>query len=83
MANDNGKGKVYHVSKREKDKMWCVKAEGSEKVIKTFRTKEAAETYIKGLSERQNAGFVMHKSKGENKGKPSTTGKKHTPKGSK
>lgn len=79
MASDSSKGKVYHATKRASDGKWCIKAEGSEKIIKTFPTQVAAEAYIKGLAERQNTGFVMHKSKGPNKGKPSTTGTKAKP----
>lgn len=65
MANS----KIYHLSKREKDGKWIVKLEGSEKVIKTFSTKEEASDYVSGLAERQDGSVKFRASKGKNAGK--------------
>lgn len=62
-------GKIYHVVKRESDKMWTVKAAGSDKVIKLFATKEEAMAYTEKMAENQGASFVSHASKGQNKGR--------------
>ena len=67
--------KTYHVSKRASDNMWQVKATGSDKVIKLFKTKVEAEEYSKKMAENQGGALLVHKSKGPNKGKLSTASK--------
>lgn len=62
-------GKAYHVSKREKDGKWQVKIAGSEKIIKTFATKEEAMEYVKRIAVNQDRAVIVHPSKGKNKGK--------------
>lgn len=61
--------KVYHVSKRVEDGKWQVKFATGEKAIKLFDTKQQALEYTKVLAENQNAGILIHPSKGKNKGK--------------
>lgn len=61
--------KVYHVSKREKDGKWQVFIQGSDKVIKLFDTRKEAEDYCTNMAKNQDATLLVHKSKGENKGK--------------
>lgn len=62
-------GKVYHLSKRVEDGKWQVKFASGEKAIKLFDTKQQALEYTKTLAENQNAGIIIHPSKGKNKGK--------------
>lgn len=61
--------KKYHVTKRSEDKKWSVKLEGGQKAIKLFNTKDEAVAYAKTLSENQDGGFIIHPSKGKNKGR--------------
>jgi len=61
--------KVYHVSKRASDNKWQVFIQGSDKVIKLFDTKVEAEAYCEQMAKNQGATLLVHKSKGESKGK--------------
>jgi len=62
-------GKIYNLSKRKEDGKWIVKLQGSDKVIKTFKTKVEAQEYVNGLAERQNGSIKFRASKGKNAGK--------------
>lgn len=62
-------GKKYHVNKRKEDGMWTIKLEGSDKVIKLFKTKEEAMKYTEQMAENQGASIAVHASKGANKGR--------------
>ena len=63
------KNQPYHVSKRASDRKWQVKRAGSDNVIKLFDTKDEAEEYCFQLGGNQGVKVIVHKSKGENKGK--------------
>lgn len=63
------KSKIYHVHKRPKDGKWCIKLEGSDKIIKTFSTKVEAVDYVNGLAERNDASIKLKASKGKSAGK--------------
>ena len=62
-------GKVYHVSKRASDGKWQVRFANGKKAIKLFDTKQQAMDYTKTLAENQDAGILVHPSKGKNKGR--------------
>ena len=58
--------KVWHITKRDEDGMWQVKAEGAERATKLFRTKAEAEEYVKTLlSNNEGSRVVKHKKTGE------------------
>ncbi|MDR3282243.1 MAG: DUF2188 domain-containing protein [Candidatus Methanoplasma sp.] len=60
------KPKVWHITKREEDGKWQVKAEGNEKATKLFRTKAEAEDYVKELkNNNEGSRVVSHKKTGE------------------
>ena len=61
--------KIYHVAKRAKDNKWQVKAAKGEKAIKLFDTKDEAMEYVKKMAANQEAGVLVHVSKGKYKGK--------------
>ncbi len=63
------KNQPYHVSKRASDRKWQVKRAGSDNVIKLFDTKDEAEEYCFQMGGNQGVKVIVHKSKGENKGK--------------
>ncbi|MDR1954509.1 MAG: DUF2188 domain-containing protein [Candidatus Methanoplasma sp.] len=59
-------GKVWHITKRDDDGMWQVRAEGAAKATKLFRTKAEAEEYVKTLlSNNEGSRVVKHKKTGE------------------
>ncbi|MBQ8142591.1 MAG: DUF2188 domain-containing protein [Bacilli bacterium] len=62
-------GGTYLVQKRKADGLWTVQNMGSDKVIKTFKTKAEADAFVKERAERNGKGVVARASKGENKGK--------------
>ena len=62
-------GKVYHASKRASDNKWQVRFANGKKAIKLFDTKAQAMEYTKTLAENQDAGVLVHPSKGKNKGR--------------
>lgn len=55
----------YHIIYRQKDGMWIIKREGSEKVIRVLHTQEEAIAYatIKAIS--QNTTYIIHKRDGK------------------
>ena len=58
--------KVWHITKRDEDGMWQVKAEGASKATKLFRTKAEAEEYVKTLvNNNEGSRVVKHKKTGE------------------
>ena len=58
--------KVWHITQREDDKMWQVRAEGSARATKLFKTKAEAEDYVKTLvSNNEGSRVVKHKKSGE------------------
>ena len=58
--------KVWHITKRNEDGMWQVKAEGATKATKLFKTKAEAEDYVKTLmSNNEGSRVVKHKKTGE------------------
>jgi hypothetical protein len=60
------KPKVWHITKRDDDGKWQVKAEGAEKATKLFRTKAEAEDYVKTLkNNNEGSRVVTHKKTGE------------------
>ncbi|MDR0523483.1 MAG: DUF2188 domain-containing protein [Candidatus Methanoplasma sp.] len=60
------KPKVWHITKREEDDKWQVKAEGNEKATKLFRTKAEAEEYVKTLkSNNEGSRVVSHTKDGK------------------
>ncbi|MDR2845982.1 MAG: DUF2188 domain-containing protein [Candidatus Methanoplasma sp.] len=60
------KPKVWHITKREDDGKWQVKAEGAEKATKLFRTKAEAEEYVKTLkNNNEGSRVISHKKTGE------------------
>lgn len=63
------KTRVYHVVKREKDNKWEVKFAGGEKAIKLFNTQKEAIEYSKVMAENQGGTYLVHNSKGANKGR--------------
>ena len=58
----------YHLSKRE-DGLWQVFLTGSDKVIKTFKTKAEADVWLKEKKASTGRSVLAHNSKGANKGK--------------
>ena len=60
--------RVYHLSKRE-DGQWQVKFAGGDKVIKLFPNQKEAIEYTKKMAKNQDGAYLVHNSKGENKGK--------------
>jgi hypothetical protein len=59
-------GKVWHITKREDDGVWQVKAEGASKATKLFKTKAEAEEYVKTLkANNEGSRVVKHKKTGE------------------
>lgn len=67
--------KVYEIHKRSTDNLWTVKIKGSDKVIKTFKTKVEAEDYTHSMAGNQEAAVLVRNSKGANKGKYSASSK--------
>jgi len=58
--------KVWHITKRDEDGMWQVKAEGASKATKLFKTKAEAEEYVKTLrANNEGSRVVKHKKTGE------------------
>jgi hypothetical protein len=58
--------KVWHITKRNEDGMWQVKAEGAVKATKLFKTKAEAEEYVKTLkANNEGSRVVKHKKTGE------------------
>ena len=58
--------KVWHITKREDENKWAVKAEGSTKATKLFNTKKEAEEYVKTLSaNNEGSRVVSHKKDGK------------------
>lgn len=58
--------KVWHITKREEDGMWQIKAEGASRATKLFKTKAEAEDYVKTLkSNNEGSRVVRHKKTGE------------------
>ena len=62
-------GKRYHISKRQEDGKWQVRLAGGSRAIKLFNTKAEAVAYTENMADNQDAGFLIHPSKGKNKGK--------------
>lgn len=60
--------RTYHVVKRA-DKKWEVKYAGGSKAIKLFDTQEEAIEYTKVMAKNQDGAYLVHNSKGQNKGK--------------
>lgn len=60
--------KMYHIAKRE-DGKWQVKFAGGSKAIKLFNTKAEAVAYTENMATNQDAGVLIHPSKGKNKGR--------------
>lgn len=60
--------KMYHIAKRE-DGKWQVKFAGGAKAIKLFDTKAEAVAYTESMANNQDAGVLIHPSKGKNKGR--------------
>ena len=58
----------YHLSKRS-DGLWQVFLTGSDKVIKTFKTKAEADVWVKEKAANTGRSVLSHNSKGANKGK--------------
>lgn len=56
--------KVYHISKRKKDRMWQVKAEGSPRALKLFFTQAEAVDYAKSVAGNNEGRIVIHKEDG-------------------
>lgn len=56
--------RVYHISKRQKDRKWQVKAEGDERAVKLFWTQEEAIDYAKELAGNVEGRIVIHKEDG-------------------
>ena len=56
--------KVYHISKRQEDRMWYVKAEGSSRAVKKFFTQEEAINYAKSVAMKNEGRIVIHKEDG-------------------
>jgi hypothetical protein len=58
--------KVWHITKREDDGMWQVKAQGASRATKLFKTKAEAEEYVKTLvSNNEGSRVIKHKKTGE------------------
>jgi len=65
-AKDSGSNKVWHITKRDEDGKWQIKAEGAAKATKLFNTKAEAEEYVKTLkSNNEGSKVVKHKKTGE------------------
>ncbi|MDR1404014.1 MAG: DUF2188 domain-containing protein [Candidatus Methanoplasma sp.] len=58
--------KVWHITKREEDGMWQVKAEGAMRATKLFKTKAEAEEHVKTLkANNEGSRVVKHKKTGK------------------
>jgi len=65
-AKDSNSNKVWHITKRDEDGKWQIKAEGATKATKLFNTKAEAEEYVKTLkSNNEGSRVVKHKKTGE------------------
>ena len=60
--------RTYHLVKRD-DGKWEVKFAGGQKAIKLFNTQKEAVEYAKVLAENQGGTYLIHNSKGANKGR--------------
>lgn len=56
--------KKYHISQRNEDNMWQVKAEGAEKALKLFKTQQEAIDYAKKVADNQLGYIMIHKKDG-------------------
>lgn len=58
--------KTWHITKREEDGKWVVKAEGGTKATRLFKTKKEAEEYVKTLTaNNEGSRVVSHKKDGK------------------
>ena len=65
-SSSASKNKVWHITKRDEDGMWQIKAEGGTKATKLFKTKAEAEEYVRTLkSNNEGSRVVKHKKTGE------------------
>jgi len=65
-GKDSSSNKVWHITKRDEDGKWQIKAEGAAKATKLFNTKAEAEEYVKTLkSNNEGSRVVKHKKTGE------------------
>lgn len=56
--------KKYHISQRNEDNMWQVKAEGADKALKLFKTQQEAIDYAKKVAGNQEGSIMIHKKDG-------------------
>lgn len=61
--------RVYHLNKRESDNKWTVVFRGSKKVLKLFDTQKEAIAYVQVLCANNGGTYLIHNSKGQNKGR--------------
>lgn len=61
--------RVYHLNKREEDNKWTIVFAGGKRVIKLCDTQKEAIAYVEELCARNGGTYLVHNSKGKNKGR--------------
>lgn len=61
--------RVYHLNKRAEDNKWTIIFAGGKRVIKLCDTQKEAIEYVKTLCENNGGTYLVHNSKGKNKGR--------------
>ena len=61
--------RVYHLNKREQDNKWTIIFTGGKKVLKLCNTQKEAIEYVQALCATNGGTYLVHNSKGANKGR--------------
>jgi len=61
--------RVYHLNKRDSDNKWTIIFAGGKRVIKLCDTQKEAIEYVEGLCANNGGTYLVHNSKGANKGR--------------
>lgn len=61
--------RVYHLNKREEDNKWTIVFTGSKRVLKLCDTQKEAIAYVEKLCAKNGGTYLVHNSKGKNKGR--------------
>lgn len=61
--------RVYHLNKREQDNKWTIIFTGGKKVLKLCNTQKEAIEYVQALCASNGGTYLVHNSKGANKGR--------------
>ena len=61
--------RVYHLSKRSEDNKWTIRFAGGKRVIKLCDTQKEAIDYVEALCANNGGTYLVHASRGANKGR--------------